>query len=209
LGLSAARRAAGSGPSLADGLLAFWRLDGNRLDSSGNGRTLVQFQPVTYSTGLIGQCMSGGEASAVGSWMNSTEYAFSFWFQPGVDQNDDFVTAAIRTDSDYYVQAISNNSGQYRVAGISTGFTHDVSSSTEWVHVVITFDATGLEKLYVNGAMMDSYQNTPLGVADGITLSCFNDRPGTIDLAGVWNRVLTPADVSALHNAGAGFDPTV
>jgi hypothetical protein len=81
---------------------------------------------------------------------------------------------------------------------------------SEWNHLVFVFDpATGC-RVYLNGVFDFSFPSTYAGPDGpfGCQVASDND-PSGLDLVGMWDRILTFAEIQALYNAGSGFDPTV
>lgn len=94
------------------------------------------------------------------------------------------------------------------------GITNGLFSLNEWVHLVITYDATSTSNdpiFYINGTAQSLVTNaSPAGSWNGIatSLNCFvgNDAVGSTGWQGhladvaVWNTILTSTDVAALYN---------
>jgi hypothetical protein len=92
-----------------------------------------------------------------------------------------------------------------------------------WHHVVVTFQRTGNGIIYVDAAQVDSTSvapstGTPVGSIDtdgsGLTISLGQDGTGAytdggsaeidmlMDDLGIWQRVLSPAEISSIYSAG-------
>jgi hypothetical protein len=209
---------------LRAGLVAFWRLDetsGDRLDASGNGHTLTPAGTVGSAAGVIGNAatIDGTEfnylaGSAVvtfgGSSSPTSPISMSIWVYPaGVDLQPCFNQG-------------TGPATPGQMLGIGDGYasftvdanTHSASGGSSavagaWNHIVGTFDGTTV-RVYVNGTL-DAEATSPAdysesnGIYLGDTISSNAQR---LDLAGVWSRALSPAEVAQLYNGGAGYDPT-
>jgi hypothetical protein len=210
LGLTGQRRGAASPPppppDLLAGLLAFWRFDGSGADSSGSGNNLTPSN--SYLPGLIGQCLYDTGAVLPVSWA-FTECTYSFWYQPGEDREEG--AQMCRVNAGRYLFAKSNSGGTGAVQGFGTLHSFAISDVHEWMHAVAVTSVTGgvtTEKLYLNGVEVASAVVPAVTGATIVEVYATSDYPGTIDLAGVWGRALSPAEILALYNDGAGFDPT-
>jgi len=203
--------------ALTDGCIAYWNLndDGSGgvslVDSTGNGNTLVNSGGVALDpNGIIDQAASidaGSQFSSstliVGSWPLS----YSSWIQSStVGQNGAwggistgypgfFRTLAI--DGDILFQApnaaiVSTTSGTY--------------NDGAWHYVVGVADGTNIY-LYVDGVLVASDANTSTS-SSGILF--INGEPGesygssNMDEVGIWDRGLSPSEVTTLYNNGAG-----
>lgn len=90
-----------------------------------------------------------------------------------------------------------------------------LTSTTDWYHIALTYNGTSNAsgaKIYVNG-VCDNYiyyntltnttkNTTPLIIGNFETPTTNNT---IIDEVGLWNRVLTQAEVTALYNSGNGL----
>ncbi len=159
-----------------------------------------------------------------GALVNATKFSFSAFIKPntnaqyGVFSNwkafpltDPFgINVAIQN----YTLAGSNNAG--------TGVTSTTSFTSTWTHIAVVFDGsltgpTNRMKLYINGASVtatpgntvyssevisnnlgNSATNTSIGAwfSQNGWVGYFN---GLIDDIGIWNRVLTPCEISRLY----------
>jgi len=101
--------------------------------------------------------------------------------------------------------AINNSQLYYYATNIwhNTGVT--VNGST-WYHIVLTHSSVdNINKVYVNGILIDTYTHA-LSSSTGMFIGCNYKHKdkfiGIIDELGVWDKVLTSTDVSALYNSG-------
>ncbi len=98
---------------------------------------------------------------------------------------------------------------------VSVGNSHKQLYSTEtvnfaeWNHIVMTYDGSN-QYLYINNVSISRAQ---IGSMDNSNADVFfgnrrgTDRPfdGKIDEVGLWNRSLTPSEISDLYNSGDGL----
>lgn len=79
-----------------------------------------------------------------------------------------------------------------------------------WVHMVFTYDPEGVAMVYVNGSFYESASQTLGDASSGhFTVGNLYQYPhwtynGYLDELAMWNRVLSPEEVSALYNDGTG-----
>ncbi|MCW8966768.1 MAG: LamG domain-containing protein [Candidatus Pacearchaeota archaeon] len=87
-------------------------------------------------------------------------------------------------------------------------------NNNEWYFIAITYDSsTHNLSSYLNGELKNSTTRT-LNTASGPltfglhwqSVATLWDMNGTIDEAGVWNRALTPNEITALYNNGEGLN---
>ena len=205
---------------------------GNAADSVGSN-TLTNTD-VTYSTGIINNgavfnsstdkltitdgSQSGFDFSddfSISSWINVTAinqghgivakgdngaYQYVFYIDGGNKPTLDISQDGSQTASQYHRQ---------------TADAAQITSTATWYHVGVTFDL-GLNTiiLYVNGASVASSVTYGTGVTainngtGNFSLGYENSFPaklaGTLDEVGLWNRVLTSAEMTSLYNSGAG-----
>jgi len=98
-----------------------------------------------------------------------------------------------------------------RLAGIWTGpFFQEALDfgKNEWTHVAASVNSSGSVETYVNGQPIGSFQ-IPIpvpwetGVPSSVTLDLAGpDRLGRVDEVRVYDRVLKPSEVAAIHDSG-------
>ncbi|MDP2692259.1 MAG: LamG domain-containing protein [bacterium] len=97
---------------------------------------------------------------------------------------------------------------------ISTG---SLLSGNAWHHVVMTYDNSIGGSIFVNGShsAVPSFDSTGGSHSNTYDFSIGNvaaqdglggNYSGSIDEVGVWNRALTPAEISYIYNSGRGTD---
>lgn len=195
--------------NLKTGLLAYYRFEGNTLNSYGPAPALPAGG--TFAAGgLIGQCKTTWATQSSG-WnpVAGMTWSWSWWFKVptgsanGVGCDVDLFDSATATVVETaYVGA--GTSGQLQIDGglVGPALTHDGS----WHHIVVVSDGAS-RKVYLDVAEVMSVTVTPHNLGD-IGAFLTGDFNCPIDEMGVWGVALTPPQVSALYNGGAGLDPT-
>jgi len=206
-------------------LLAYYALDNNGNDSSGNGYNLTTVGSVTYVTGYN---------TPYAALCDNSNYLFQSTYNfPSTAMTQDISavmwvkTNGITTSSfsvgtrallNYYVSPvgwriyISKDSGNQFTYGCSAG-NQGVGINiptvlgwpynNTWIQLAMTYSsATGL-KLYFNGEFKNSIAGTRTIAQQSAPLSI---RPGSsgwnaaYDEVSVWNRVLSDAEIATLYN---------
>lgn len=87
------------------------------------------------------------------------------------------------------------------------------SSPTSWYHAVLVHNATGLG-VWINGVLVSSSSDSFSAPSNNANITIGADSNsgvvdywlnGTIDELGLWNRSLTPAEITKIYNYGAGL----
>jgi len=211
---------------LWDGLVAYYTADNTPNDALGtyNG-TLTN--GATYATGKINNGFSldgvndfvsispimGGTVSGPTSphtysaWIYPTNVTdqYNFIFQNGDTTRGSSI--ALNTNKICYFY----KGGSYVLASTAT------LTVNTWNHVLITYDGGGLNNsnvsFYLNGVFDKTVSTPSWGTETGsygytqigkyvASSHYFN---GKIDELGIWNRALTPTEVTELYNSGSGL----
>lgn len=224
------------GPSLLNGLLAWWRLGEPtgqpRLDSSGNGHTLAVNGTVAQVIGLRGDASYLSDLTT--DWMaiadpivSSGPLTLAFWFKfPDYTeptncfffaQSDD-PESVLGISAEYSYGLLIGHVGNvaYVNAGLANAgiepFVIAGMANNVWYHVTLIFDGTN-STTYLDGVAGTPFgDNFPVGVMAGIgvgnTINGLAPDPGrpTVNMMGIWNRVLSSGEIAELFNAGTGLD---
>jgi prepilin-type N-terminal cleavage/methylation domain-containing protein len=224
--------AAGTNLSLSplynsSGLVGYWKFDEgsgtNAAESSGGGNGATLFDSPTWTTGKVG---SGALTFDASSWQSTytantsttqptTAVSLAFWMKAGTTNGIQHVIAA-DTNADSlthgYGAWLQNNYFEfYAVTYSGGGLMISYSDTTNWHHVVGTFDGSNV-RLYLDGVLNGS---TPIagpidytGATYGFTLGAAQHSAhtiyyytGSLDDVRVYNRALSAAEVAALYNA--------
>jgi hypothetical protein len=213
--------------SLLTGIIAFWKLgeaSGTRNDSVGSNH-LSDNNTVTQATGKVG---NGADFTAINNEslsitdnadlsLESTDFTISLWL------NADLMGAYRRilgksdggTSIEYLLQW---NTGDFFTIYAGNGSTFDSTNfaaqsltTGTWYFVVLWKDTgSGFLNIQVNNGTPETlstiYPNTATGLGffiGGIGTEYFD---GVIDAVGVWKRVLTADERTALYNSGNGIE---
>ena len=217
------------GSSLWNGLQGYWKMDdvsGQITDSSGNnnnGTDIVGGIGYGYS-GKINNSINFKEGGVNGK-VNITEQnslaiigAFSYgaWFKADSFSSWAGIISRMRTWGHGYnlqvgtTQRIACGDGLYTNSDF-------MPVTGQWYHAVCVYDGSKMQ-LYVNGVKQTDEDTHAIDVgSDNLQLGVFYTRAGTsislpfdgvIDEAFVYNRALTPSEITELYNAGNGKEIT-
>lgn len=216
--------------TLNTGLFAVYNAELNANDSFGsNNGTAVG--GLTYTTGKIGTAFQFNGTNAYVSLPNSSgqfnftgDFSVSMWFRSSNLSTSRYAIGNYKSVSGYgygwilhYSQG--NNGFTFSVRNGSVinevGKSQIISINT-WYHVVAVRKMGQIHKLYVNG--VDVLANQTDGNVNNIATYTANQPmnlgglsdislPELCDLDGVnmWNRALTPTEVTELYRCGSGI----
>ncbi len=209
---------------LLSGLLSYWKFDETATssiaaDSSGNGKTLTNNASATFTTGKIN---NGADLER-----DSVQY-FSRSNSGYYDVTAGTINCWIKRESNPSVLSIASagvNSGaagfdfRIRETNVLQGYMgqgdHEVSGATTlstgtWYMATYVWD-TGGKKVYLNGSLdgTSTFDETLTTGNSNLYIGLRSDinEPfdGMMDECGIWSRVLTQAEISALYNTGSGL----
>ena len=178
--------------------------DGNSLDFNGDGQFV-------HTTGDIVPNLS------------SQSYSFSVWVNhDSIHTSDVFseqltiITSKIDTDLPSMVLTLRNSSYQFRYRDSDDDkIAIATQTASEWVHLVGIFDVDAKTvSLYKNAVLVqtrilvngfENLDNTNLDIGIAAGLSSFD---GKIDEVRIYNRVLTPTEVSEIFSETKPFSVT-
>ncbi len=182
-------------------------------DSSGNGYngTVVGGAPrVSGKVGNAVSFVSGSDYISVGDIPTPTDFSFSAWIYPTATSNASDYIILNKTGTEYDFR-LGAGSGVFCGSSASVGIcdTADLTSAAyrnQWHHIAYTFSNSGnIHKLYRNGVQVASGTNNGTIPDGGNSVwigrnSQFNFGSflGIIDEVKLYNRVLTPSEISAL-----------
>lgn len=219
--------------ALIDNIVAYWKLDeisGNAVDSTGNGYALTNTNSVIYSPGKINNGADFGSANtdkmltiANPLGINNNNCTFSMWVKLNTEITSgeycffrQFNTSTWTGFALVYqynggsrrlvFRKIRQNVAFYEIPAIGT------MGTSNWYHLVLTYTGGGVMTAYVNGSFIDTISNNGNGSSAGLTnqfqLGAFESSAyasAIVDEVGVWNRVLSGAEISELYNSGSGI----
>jgi len=215
--------------ALTDGLLGLYRWNQHPSDASGNGKNGTVYGAVfNTSVKKLGSASIDGDgvddyvtlSSQPG--FGSTSLSLSAWvyldalYGPGdiameiFNNNQIFIRKEPQSDGTRFAIFLKLSDGTIEPrAAWTASFVTGV-----WYHILATWNGTDL-KLYGDGVLKDTV--TRLGVLTSITVTAQwlageqtttnnNFFNGKLDECGLWNRVLTAAEISQLYNSGTGIE---
>jgi hypothetical protein len=213
---------------LLNTLISYWKLDeasGPRNDSQGSNHLTVSNAPVGVS-GKINNGMQLIPASSQNAFIvsNSTlqvtgSFTFSVWVKLSSQSTFAIVEKGAGPTSDYRLSYFTPSTGFFfgvHITGGSVATDYAIQGSTVangvWTHLVVWYDAVGGQvQIRVNDAATSNSTTSPALIAGtdpfvlGSTGANTSFLDGVIDEVGFWKRLLTPGEITALYNGGAGL----
>lgn len=209
---------------LLSGLTNYWRLDNNLIDQVG-GNNGTNNGATNISGCIINGCydFENGESDYVSlDLINPDEViSISAWiyYEDDVSGQPGFFASNVdghgATDFGFLSSNELHTQSYYDSGWNVFKDPTPVTSFGAWVHMVVLYNGTN-SRLYINNSLVASGTLIALGgtYAEGTEYTNIGYYAGTdywdgkIDELGIWDRVLTSAEVDALYNGGEGFDPT-
>lgn len=210
--------------SLTNGLVSYWSFD----DDSVSGSIVSDLHG--SNDGTIGAAVTTGQTGKINeSFTHSTgtvhidvaddssldlddTLSFSCWVYPTTLSSFRVIGAKRDRGSNNTNYQIYTSGTDWRFYDGSTEFSSTQALSTgSWQHLVVTVDKTNSEiKFYYNNSNVNTISSTPslstnsalFQIGEGYGNA---DWIGDIDEVGLWNRVLSPDEVSSLYNSGNGL----
>jgi hypothetical protein len=217
--------------SLTNGLVGYWPFCGNANDDSGNGNNGT-VNGATLTTDRFGNANSAYSFDGVNNNINLSNTNFTnsvsigFWMNipsngggmavvqnsPTAPFNTSFALSSVSNFNQYVLYSNLCSSAQ------NFNINQSTSILNNWHYLLYTIDANSDCKFYFDGI----YQ----GVFDGNNFTnCSNPNTnlrfggpwlnndvqwfkGVLDDIGIWNRALTPSEVSQLYNQNQCFTNT-
>jgi len=204
------------------GLVGWWRLDGDAIDSSGNGHDgTIQGDPQSADGKIGGALDFDGDdnISITGLQLPTEAFTIALWFNPLSTLN----AASTRQDLLYWQvgngrpHVTFNRSGTGEI-GLWPNVDGDLEgpltttrswAAANWYHIAATFDGSDF-KIYVDGNL-ESTVNHPGVHADASDLligSRTNQRnyfQGKIDDVRLYEMALTDSQILAVIEGGGGY----
>jgi PKD repeat protein len=201
---------AASGDPNANGLVSWWRGEGNTYDSIGINNATVQVG-IDYAPGMVGQAFHLNGSGEYLRVLNASRFpmgnaprTISLWFRSqNPAANTDcglFFYGVLQNYSMYGLVTSSNAPGKLYFWGYGPG---DLYSTTTiqpntWYHGAVTYDGTTV-RLYLNG-VMEASADMSLTTAPGneVIGARGPSWDGEIDEVKLYNRALSASEVSNL-----------
>ena len=207
---------------LENGLVAKFDLNGDTLDSSGNGHDAPVSGAHSFVTDRFGIAGGAFQIDAPGVWaqgsgmtLSGTSLSLSFWYLKYWDPLDRAIIR-VGTESAAGKQLIVQL--DYPITSQAdlrfTFFYNDLDyfaapsqSIDEWYHAVLTYDEPSHERLiYIDGSLVLT-DVAAYGFSGGDYFD-FGMYGVALDDLAFYNRVLTPDEVNALYNVPEPTSPS-
>ena len=209
--------AEGADPSL----VAWYRFDGNALDSSGNDLHGTEMGDPTYEAGVFGQAISlDGDGDYVDCGLDPkfdiTDFiTFTYWIKV-VAFDKGWNTVLSRGDGSWRSsRAGENNFMEAAVSGTTGDWTYGVTDvdDGEWHHIGWVYDGT-MNYLYVDGEVDATEESTgqinvssyPLWIGDN-SQATGRFWTGLIDDVLIFNRALSQEEVQRIMQSSTSETP--
>ncbi len=207
------------------GLVGWWPFTGNANDGSGNGNNGT-VNGATLTSDRFGNINQAYSFNGVSDFIevpdsptfNISNVTISSWYN-AVDYSDGGVggqriIVSKREPSGWGnafqmglgLSSFNQAAANWTISGINGSFSFLDASLVPniWFHFVYTHDNDSA-KIYINGNLVQS-----IGIIGGLSINTlpvrFGQRPngwhpfnGKLDDIGIWNRALTPAEITALY----------
>lgn len=209
-------------PGIWDGLLAYYRADGTPVDQTGNGYDLTLINGTTYDTGKINQGFLFDGVNDYASYSGDVgvtgDFSVNLWVKPNIKTSSNFFQSAnfiSLTNGSFGLSFVSGSAifTMIKTTGGSLAQDGGVVGTGNWVMLTVIWnETTKRAKIYYNGSIYtDSVRDftgcTSADLTNGFMLSrrlSAQYYNGLEDEIGIWNRELTPTEVSQLYNSGNG-----
>lgn len=209
-------------PDVIDGLVAWWKFNGNTNSSIGtsNGTISGDVTPTTGQNGQINSaynftttCCKYILTSAVPSLPSTM--TLSAWVYPTAlpaERAAIIVNSPPAGSSSYFLSLNSDGSAQTYWFGASSAGYHSSGASTvatnQWTLITAVWNGTQA-KLYTNGVLRTTVSSTSVGASStSISIGAQNTDSsrqfvGRLDDLRIFNRALSDAEVTSLYTNGA------
>lgn len=210
-----------SSAELDTNLVSYYNLNGTVLDSLGVNNGTAYNTP-SYVTGKVNNAIDLETASAQyvkigssGGTLDFTTQNFSLATWIKLESFDGVADHKVisQTGTNGYALYIKDATGKVALGKLNVDEVLSTQTLTtgDWYYLVVTYDQTANKvNFYINGSLDSggelSYsttfagsQDTRIGLGDGT-----QTLDGIVDEVGIWNRVLTVAEVTQLYNGGNG-----
>ena len=211
--------------SLMNGLIAWWRLNGNATTAVGDANgTMIDTTPTTGQNGEAGGALSfNGTSSYINiphrSSLNiGNTMSISAWVRPTdlSSRHGVFSTRSNNATDSWQLDVGLGNGGSGRATFSKQGVWIFDSidgriALNAWRHVVYVRSAASTSgSMYVNGSLVSSSETSTTTIANnsdpkriGQGTAGTQFFQGSIDDVRLYNRALTQTEISALYNEGA------
>ena len=223
----------GATKPLWDGLLAYYTADNTPNDSTGNGNNGTLVNGATYGTGIINNAFSldgVNDYVDLGNNFNfnvNNTFSFNFWIDRTTGSA--YSTLFSKIDSSlkgYSIRLDNNINGKIQfqmsdnLTNISSYITTNQLANLNTHMITISYDGLNTSAscvIYVDGALVASSRSITGTGASLITnintakigVNSFSGGvhyyKGILDEISIYNRVITPTEVTELYNSGSAL----
>ena len=193
-----------------EGLIDWWPFNGSTNDNAG-GYDATLLEDTSYAPGLVGQGLSFdgiNDGVSLGNWFDYQSFSVSIWVKPGATQNAyaSIINNNVSDQNNWGIQQFGSQTNNYGWLG-NVGYL----SANKWQHLVITHDADGLSRSYVDGVLTNTTQSGQVNYTGSRFLrlgqsNSGNYWNGSMDEVAIYNRALTQDEIKNIYTSGtAGF----
>jgi hypothetical protein len=201
---------------VTDGLVSYYKFDGDATDSIGTNDGSSVGDP-TYSTGILNNAvvLDGNDYISVPANADQalSTYSISMWvyFETSIPTGWVALLEHDRFGPNNYALFKTSGSNNIRFSYSQSQFVDGndgVLTPDTWHHIVGTFSGSQAN-LYIDNVLDNSATNSPsvTPTQDILTIGANNNGSeyftGSIDEVRIYNRALTPAEITTLFNQGA------
>jgi hypothetical protein len=221
---------------LTNGLVAYYQLNGNANDSSGNSNNLTQASDTSFTLGRFGNADGAVRLDSATAFLESmnpvgisgnASRTVSFWVKAANLGSDLVGWGAINDPppgEGFLIQTTPDNGGQISVWGSYADIhSPDLGSQlSKWNQITYVYDGSVKQaQLFLNGYLIPSTQDGSVITTDLLntadTTLRIGNRGSSFSLAvpdtsisdiGIWNTALTSNQVSQLYAAQSIPEPS-
>lgn len=204
-----------------DGLIGWWRGEGDALDSIGSRHGVLQ-NGAGFGPGVVGEAFGfDGQDDALDlvTGFDRQEFTVALWVKPRADQGEfaDLIDNRHNERTSWVIQQDGTAANDYYFAAAAEGGLQKARFKLVpdvWSFLVVTRSAENLNKVYVDAGLRASTQDLGPIVFSGDELMRLGGWArggrhwgGQIDEVMLFDRALTEAEITGLFRAGAsGMD---
>ncbi len=201
-----------NGSSGISGMLAWWKAEGNALDSAGTNNGTTQ-GVMNYTNGEVAQAFSlngvdSGFSATVGTLASgNTPHTIEGWFYINALPPNRTWLVLLGTPNAGSHHWLLQTDGTTQFGVWSGAQASPVLPVGSWVHLAVTFDGTTMS-CYTNGQLQSAQSATfsftsPVPITMGVPQGSENFFNGKIDEVSLYNRALSSNEVASIYNAGS------
>jgi hypothetical protein len=211
-----------SAADLTEGLVAFWPMNGNAVDTTGNGHDGTVNGAQFVQDAERGTVLSVDGSSAFVEVDHADDIAFTdvagatmslaLWVKPAVAPNPGWHSILVKNRDVHYDNSFGlwQNTGYYHFRFGNRTFNADGHATEEWKLLVLTYDGPSTTmKGYVNNQLINTIAQNPGSLGETTLMigaarnhegahSPFEFFAGMIDDVAIYSRVLDQAEIDDL-----------